>query len=383
VLKLQNPAPALLPVLAMFSTCILPKNLIMAEPGANVEEKVKSFMAHPVGSGPFVMGTWQRNQMMRLRRNPYYWKTGDDGKQLPYIDELEFQILTDDATRILKLQAGEIHGAELIPYARVKELQGDPNLRMELWPSTKRAYLVMNTRPTLNNGAANPLGDVRVRRALNYAVSKEGIIQISTAGLGTPVRGFLAASVLHFSGPPQPYPYDPAKARALLKEAGFGDGFEVPILTLSGSLDESNTVVAVQQMWAQVGVRLKIELMDNATRLARWAANDFQMRFFSATDDVADPTEAGAIAAYYPTGQCRHSGWQDKRSDELFLASEREMDPAKRAAEYKEMQDLLRDAAPYIFLYEAPYPVTFRKNAKGFVQTPIGYNIFEASWLDS
>ena len=282
-----------------------------------------------------------------------------------------------------KLQAGEIHGAELIPYARVKELQADPKLRMELWPSTKRAYLVMNTRPTLNNGAPNPLGDVRVRRALNYAVSKEGIIQISTAGLGTPVRSFLAASVLHFAAPPQPYPYDPAKAKALLKEAGFADGFEVPILTLSGSLDEQNTVVAVQQMWAQVGVRLKIELMDNATRLAHWAANDFQMRFFGATDDVADPTEAGAIAAYYPTGQCRHSGWQDKRSDELFVASEREMDVSKRAAEYKEMQQLLNDAAPYIFLYEAPYPVAFRTNAKGFVQTPIGYNIFEAAWVDA
>ena len=63
---------------------------------------------------------------MRLKRNPYYWKTGADGKPLPYADELELQIIPDDSTRILKLQAGEIHGAELIPYARVKELQADP-----------------------------------------------------------------------------------------------------------------------------------------------------------------------------------------------------------------------------------------------------------------
>jgi peptide/nickel transport system substrate-binding protein len=340
-------------------------------------------MAHPTGSGPFVLGTWQRNQLMQLKRNPYYWKAGDDGRKLPYTDALEFQIIPDDATRILKLQAGEIHGAELIPYARVKELQADPHLRVELRPSTKRVFFVMNIRPKLNSGAPNPLSDVRVRRALNYAVNKEAIIQVATSGLGTPVRSFLSASVPYFSGPAQPFPYDSVEAKALLKEAGFADGFEATMLALAGSLDESNAAVAVQQMWAQVGVRLNIEQVDSATRVGRWMANDFQLRFFGATDDVADPTEATAIAAYSPTSQSRHSGWVDKRSDGLFLASEQEMDPAKRADDYKEMQQIFLDAAPYILLYEAPYPVEFRANAKGFLQNPIGYNIFEGGYLES
>ncbi|HXP73751.1 MAG TPA: ABC transporter substrate-binding protein [Stellaceae bacterium] len=382
VLTLKTPMPALLPVLAMFACCTLPKNLIMAEPGATVEDKVKSFMAHPIGSGPFVLAEWQRNQVMRLKRNPYYWKQGEDGKSLPYIDELEFQIITDDSTRILKLQAGEIHGTELIPYPRVKELQGDPNLRVDLWPSTKRVFFVMNVRPTLKNGAPNPLGDVRVRRALNYAVNKEALIQITTQGLGTPMRSFLGSSVPLFYGPAQPYPYDLAKAKALLQEAGVANGLELTILTLAGSLDESSAAVAVQQMWAQVGVKLNIEQLDGATRGARWVANDFQLRFFGATDDVGDPTEAGSIAAYYPHNECRHSGWQDKRSDELFVQSDQEPDPAKRAAEYKEMQEVLNAAAPYLFLYEAPYPTAFRKNAKGFIQTPLGTNIFELAYLE-
>ena len=383
VLTLKTPMPALLPVLAMFACCTLPKNLIMAEPGATVEDKVKSFMAHPIGSGPFVLAEWQRNQLMRLRRNPYYWKQAEDGKSLPYVDELEFQIITDDSTRILKLQAGEIHGTELIPYPRVKELQGDPNLRVDLWPSTKRVFFVMNVRPTLKNGAPNPLGDVRVRRALNYAVNKEALIQITTQGLGTPMRSFLGASVPLFYGPAQPYPYDLAKAKALLQEAGVASGLELTILTLAGSLDESSAAVAVQQMWAQAGVKLNIEQLDGATRIARWVANDFQLRFFGATDDVGDPTEAGSIAAYYPHNECRHSGWQDKRSDELFQQSDQEPDPAKRAAEYKEMQEMLNAAAPYIFLYEAPYPTAFRKNAKGFIQTPLGTNIFELAYLET
>jgi peptide/nickel transport system substrate-binding protein len=383
VLTLKTPMPALLPVLAMFACCTLPKNLIMAEPGATVEDKVKSFMAHPIGSGPFVLAEWQRNQLMRLKRNPYYWKQAEDGKSLPYIDELEFQIITDDSTRILKLQAGEIHGTELIPYPRVKELQADPNLRIDLWPSTKRVFFVMNVRPMLKNGAPNPLGDVRVRRALNYAVNKEALIQITTQGLGTPMRSFLGSSVPLFYGPAQPYPYDVAKAKALLQEAGVANGLELTILTLAGSLDESSAAVAVQQMWAQVGVKLNIEQLDGATRIARWVANDFQLRFFGATDDVGDPTEAGSIAAYYPHNECRHSGWQDPHSDELFLQSDQEPDPAKRAAEYKEMQEMLNAAAPYLFLYEAPYPTAFRKNAKGFIQTPLGTNIFELAYLET
>jgi peptide/nickel transport system substrate-binding protein len=322
VLNLSNPAPALLPILAMYAFCVLPKSLIIAQPGNTVEDKVKHFMDHPIGSGPFLLTEWQRNQVMRLKRNPYYWKTVMDGKPLPYLDEIEFQIIPDDATRILKLQAGEIHGTEPIPYARIKELQEDRRLRVDLWPSTKRVFFVMNVRPTLNNGAPNPLSDVRVRRALNYAVSKEGVIQVATQGIGTPMRSFLSASVPLFYGPPQPYPYDPAKAKALLKEAGVAQGLQLSILILAGSLDESNSAVTVQQMWSQVGVELKIEQIEGATRNARWKAADFQMRYFGGTDDVGDPTEAGASAAYYPHNQSRRSGWQDKRSDELYIASE-------------------------------------------------------------
>ena len=81
--------------------------------------------------------------------------------QLPYLDEIEFVIIPDDATRILKLQAGEVDGAEFIPYARVAELKADPNLDMQLWPSTKVNYLTLNVRPTLKDGSKDPMADPR------------------------------------------------------------------------------------------------------------------------------------------------------------------------------------------------------------------------------
>ena len=110
VLKLKNPDPTILPALATFNSAILPKKLFEAAPGATPEEKAKAFAEKPIGTGPFVMTEWKRGVSMKLKRNPYYWKQGDDGKPLPYLDELEFQIIPDDATRLLKLKAGEIDG---------------------------------------------------------------------------------------------------------------------------------------------------------------------------------------------------------------------------------------------------------------------------------
>src|SRR3569833_2165766 len=102
---------------------------------------------------------------------------GEDGKQLPYLDEVDFPVIPDDATRILKLQAGEVDGAEIIPYARDAELKNDANLDMILFPSTRVAYLTMNERPKMKDGSDNPLAVLRVREALNYAVDKTALIK--------------------------------------------------------------------------------------------------------------------------------------------------------------------------------------------------------------
>ena len=136
-------------------------------------------------------------------------------------------------------------------------------------------------------------------------------------------------------------------------------------MTLAGSADEISNMTAVQQMFAAVGVKLRIDQVDNATRNARYKAGDFQMRNALWTDDLADPSEIGSYILYSPTIQSLHSGWQSEAADKLFLASQEEIDPAKRKADYKQMQDIYKAAAPMIFLYESPYPVAFNKRRKG------------------
>ena len=382
VLNLKHADPTLLAALATFNAAILPKAQFEATPGATPEEKAKAFAEHPIGTGPFAFDSWKHGEVMKLKRNPYYWKLADDGKPLPYLDALEFPVIPDDATRLLKLKAGEIDGAEFIPYARVAELKADPNLRMELWPSTRVRYLTLFDGEKYKDGSANPISNPKVRQALNYAINKQAVIQITTLNLGKPMTSFMSSVTPLYSGGPELYHYDLAKAKALLAEAGYPNGFEFSCLSLSGNGDDQSDLTAAQQMWSQIGVKLKIEQVDNPTRTAKYRAEDYQCRTAAWTDDIADASEITSYFAYYPNIHSLHSGFQDKQIDALFEKSQNETDPKARAAEYKEIQDRYNAAAPIVYLYETPYPVAFRKNAKGFVQIPLGNNLFEGAYIE-
>ena len=382
VLHMAHPDPVIIQALATFNAGIMPEKLVMATPGADLEEKSKNFADHPIGSGPFVLKSWTRNTEMVMEPNKYYWQTAPDGKKLPYLDAIKFQIIPDDATRILKLRAGEIDIAEFVPYSRVTELKADSKLNMVLFPAAQVNYFALNARPTLKDGTKNPLGDPRVRQALNYATNKEALIQVVSYGTGTAQHSYMPMSTPLSYGPQPLYAYDLAKAKSLLTEAGYPNGFEITCTVLAGSADDSAKLATLQQFWAQIGVKLKPETLDAATRLARYNAGDFQMRTSLWTNDINDPNEITSIFAYYPTRQNNRSGWDDKRIDELFDQSQEELDPAKRAAEYKEIQERYAAAAPIIFAMEVPYPVAMTKKVHDFVQIPLGNNIFVDTWKD-
>ncbi len=382
-LTLKHPDPTLLPVLATFNTAIFPSDKFMAAAGATLDDKAKSFAEHPIGTGPFMITDWQRGVTMKLARNPYHWRMAPDGKPFPYLDTLEFQVIPDDATRLLKLKAGELGGSEFIPYARVAELKADPSLDMQLWPSTKINYLTMNVRPKLKDGSDNPLSNTKVRQALNLATNKNALIAITTRGLGTPMVSMMSTATPLEDGTTAPYPYDLAKAKQLLTESGVAPGFELSCMTLAGNADEISNMTAIQQMWSALGVKLKIDQVDNATRNARYKSADFQMRNALWTDDLADPSEIASYILYSPTVDSIHSGWKSDRVDQLFVSSQEEIDPAKRKADYKEMQDIYKAAAPMIFLYQSPYPVAFKKNVKGFLQIPLGNNYFDEVYVEA
>lgn len=382
VLELSRPDPVLLSVLATFNTAIVPEAAFIAAEGGTDEEKARAiFAAGPVGSGPFVMRERRQGTRMLLVRNPHYWRPGDDGEPLPYLDELELLVVPDDATRVLKLQAGEAHGAEFIPLSRVAELQSDPALRMELFPSTRIIYAPINTRAARVDGTVNPLSDVRVRQALNYATNKEALVQLVTFGTGTPATSLMAASTPLHHGPEPLYPYDPDAARKLLAEAGH-DRLRITLTTLAGSADDATLFTALQQMWAPIGVTLTVEQVDNPTRGEMNRTGRFEIHTFGWVNDINDPAQITGWLGYYPQRQAVGTGWNDPRFNELFEASSIEIDPEKRAQQYREMQEIYAEAAPLLFLFETPFAVALARNLHGYVQTPLGNNEFAEAWID-
>jgi peptide/nickel transport system substrate-binding protein len=383
VLHLKHPDPAILQVLASFYTGIVPEKLLQAAPGANLREKAKAFAERPIGSGPYMMTSWAHGSEFTLSRNPYYWKKGEDGKPLPYLDKVKVVIVPDDATRILKLRAGEVDAAEFVPFSRVAELKADPKLDMALYPAAKIVFISMNNRPALKDGTKNPLADKRVRQALNYAVEKKAIAQIMTYGIGVSQVTLPPSSTpLAMTDKGEPYPYAPAKAKALLQEAGYGNGFDLTIYTIAGSADDAAEVAALQQMWSAVGVRLRIQQFDAATRIAKFKVDDYQMRTGLFTNDLNDPSQITSFMAYFPSYESNRSGFRDAELEELFLKSQTEMDVEKRRALYRRMQEIYIDAAPMVFLLEVPYPVALAKKVKDFVQIPLGNYIFESVHLE-
>ncbi len=380
VLHLRHPDPSILAALSVFNSAILPERQFRTAPGATDDEKAVAFERHPVSSGPFVLQSWVHGSTMRLRRNPFYWKLGADQRPLPYLDGITFQVIPDDATRILKVQSGELDGAELIPFSRVAELGRDPRLRLELFASTRIDYVIMNVRPTLPGGASNPLACAKVREALNDAVYRRGLIQIVTRGIGADMTSYMSrATPLHVDVPGAPR-YDPAKARTLLREAGYPHGFKAELSIIAGSEDEIEVGTALQQMWSEVGVVLHLRQLDEGTLIDLYRAGAFTTQLSIWTDDIADPEEITSYFVYSPTNGAQHTGWHDAAAEQLYLASGVELDPRRRAAEYARIQALFKNG-PIVRLFETPYAVALRRRVMGFRQLPLGNNIFTETWL--
>lgn len=378
---LTTPDPTILSMLATFTTGIVSKAAFEAAEGETDQEKSAAIFAAGgpgVGSGPFYLCGFQQGTSMDFCANEHYWRMGADGKALPYLERVHFEIIPDDATRILKLQAGEIDIAEFIPFSRVGELEADPKIDMNLFPSTRIIYSPINTRETRADGSANPLADKRVRQALNHATNKEALIGLVLQGAGKPMTSPLMAAATPLAVDMDPlYGYDMEKAKALIEEAGLESGTKIAFTTLAGSADDSTIFAALQQMWSPLGIKLEVEQVDGPTRGAKNRSGEYDIHTYGWVNDVNDPSQVVSWLGYTPTANAVGTGWKNDEFNALFEASATEIDPEKRAGQYARMQELYAEEAPLLFMYETPFAVAVSAKVDGYIQTPLGNNVFD------
>ncbi len=173
----------------------------------------KDIAFHPVGTGPFTFVEWKQTDSVKGAKFAGYWQAG-----LPKVDAITWKPVPENGTRAAMLQTGEADFAFPLPYEQAKSLGENKKLKVIAQDSIIERYVSMNM-------LQKPFDDLRVRQAINYAINKEALAKVAFSGYASPAKGIVPAGVL-YAHPMNAWPYDPAKARQLLKEAGYANGFE-------------------------------------------------------------------------------------------------------------------------------------------------------------
>lgn len=338
----------------------------------------KGFIEHPIGAGPFKFVEGKLSEQIVLERYENYYGGAD---ALPpvgpaFVDRVIFKILPEDATRVAALQAGEVNIIQSVPAHMIPVLQEDPNIRVKTCGGTRPHFMEVNVKQA-------PLNDVRVRKALNYAVDVRTIIDKLYGGRATVLPGPLSPFNNFVDKTLKPYGYDPAKAKALLAEAGYAGGFSLVIDVDATSKDLAE---AIAGQLRNVGIDASVRVWDWAVLRPLLLAGERQATVSSWGDSAFDPV--GYMEAKWHTyvegstyGRGNYSQYSNPRVDELIKAGEVETDVAKRHEIYNEAQRIIWDEAPCVFLFVPQEVEACTANVMNWVPSPDSRINLHDVWL--
>lgn len=325
-----------------------------------------------VGTGPFVMRSYDLGQRVTYERNPYYWKVDRQGNRLPYLDRHVVQLVPNVEAAKLKFMAREtdLYGARPREYAEFKQGEQAGNYTIYDGPETFASeYLVFNQNP---RGIAPPrlawFQDVRFRRAMNHAIDRTTIVQQVYAGRATPAWSpvSVANPLYHHPGLPR-YPYDLARAQRLLAEAGYRRGPDgllqdaggnVVAFTLATSAQSQDGIAIaniVRQDFTRLGIKVTFTpeafstLVTKLDNTFRWDAI-----IIGLTGDIEPGTartvwlSSGSLHDWNPRQAKPATAWEAE-IDRIFEQVAREVDRTRRRALYYRWQEIVADQVPVMY----------------------------------
>ena len=323
------------------------------------------------GSGPFRLTEWTRGQRAVLEAKQDYW--GGAAK----LKKAVVRFMSESADRRMALERGDIDIAENILIDQIPALVGNPDVVVKRYPSQLVEYVY------LNNGKA-PLDNPKVRNALCYAVDYKGIIDYVLQGNGVQMRGPVPQGMWGHKSDLFQHSRDIEKAKALLREAGADNGLELTLIYSERRASWEQIATILQSNFAEIGVKLKLELMANPTLRDRVDKGDFELCLGAWSPDFADPfmfmnfwfdSKNGGLPG-------NRSFYKNDEVDALVRKAASIADQAERTKLYYQAQEIVMKEAPYIFLYQIQTIVPMRKNVMGYVYNPMlesMYN-FESIW---
>ena len=315
--------------------------------------------SYPIGTGSYAVSEWVQDDHITLTANSNFH--GD----APKTATIKFQTVTDDNSRMMMLKAGEVDIVTDLPYSSMEEISNTDGLTAVGLPSTSNRYIILNE--TSNEALASK----EVRQALLYATDKQTIVDMVLYGYGEPAVSFMPKNGLYWNGAIEAVSYDVNKAKELLADAGYADGFDLEVLVPSGNETYSQIATILKDMWAQIGVNLTITSMDQAALYDDEYAMKHEMLFGSWSDDIADPSQLGAYWWDFDASQCFFTGYQNADAEEIFQKSQTEMDDSAREQLYDQLQQIFYDDVVAINMYHAEATVAMSDSIQGYVQTPL------------
>lgn len=317
-----------------------------------------------VGTGPFSFVEWREGSGVTIERYEDYWNGPAQ------LDEVVFRAVTEPTARLLELQAGAIDIAVLLAADDLQTVEGDPNLEVVTAEAELNVgYLAMHQ----DN---EPLGDVRVRQAIAYAIDREAIVEAFYQGLGVTAQDHLPPTMFGH-GKPWPYDYDPERARELLAEAGYPDGFSTELwyMPVSRPYYPAPQPIAetMASYLADVGIDAQLMTEDWTTYLADYSTGKFPLYMLGWNADYADPDNF-LTTFFGPDAQENQLAWDSPETAEALSRARQIADPEERAELYATVVNNVAEDVPSIPMAHNRSLNAVRSNIDGFVMSPLGYS---------
>ena len=327
----------------------------------------------PIGTGPFKFVEWQRGNFIRLRRNEDYWKPGQ-----PFLDEIIYRIVPDSQSRALALQTGQVQlaaGNDIEPFdvPRFRQQAGLTVVTTGWEYFAPMSWFEINKR-------VKPLDDKRVRQAMSMAIDRKFIAERLWFGVGKPATGPLCESVNYYDKTVTLPPFDIEKAKALLDSAGLkpdanGVRFSIKHLPLPYGEVWTRLSEYFRAAMQKIGIAVTMDSTDAGGWAARLAAWDFDTSV-NFVYQVGDPSYA--IEGYFISSNIKKitftnvGGYDNPKVDELFAKARASGDPAERKTYFAELQRILVDEMPYLFLMQMSFPTFFANKTQNLITTGMG-----------
>jgi peptide/nickel transport system substrate-binding protein len=326
-------------------------------------ETVETMKSAPVGTGPFRFEDWVRGDRIVLGRNPEYHVKG-----LPRLERVTFRFITDPNAVLAALKAGDIDVSFFgLGPEHVQDLQKDARFQVIIGDTTNDVILSMNN-------SRKPYSDVRVRRAMTYGINKSDVLKGAMFGLGRILGTNVDPLNPYYVDMSKAMPYDPARARRLLAEAGYASGFDT-VLKVSPQYEytvRSGQVVA--ENLKKIGVNVRIEQIE----WGQWLSRVFREADYDLT--IIGHAEAWDIKNY--ANPKYYFRYDSPRFRELFAKSEVTLDDAARRDLFVQMQKLMVEDAPVVWLFMHPRLAVAKKGVQGlWKDLPVSAaDLSEVSW---